>query len=97
MQTAIAYTASISDGQGFILTYWTDDWGTYNGYQAAPSLNQGYNAGVVTLTSVAAAMPVGDPSLTPPHLYYIIRVDNVSSRNGNPAVVTMFDIYNAWQ
>ena len=97
MQTAIAYTATISDGQGFILTYWTDDWGTFNAYQAAPSLNQGYNAGVVSLTSVAAAMPVGDPSITPPHLYYIIEVRNVSSQNGNPAIVTTFDIYNAWQ
>jgi hypothetical protein len=97
MQTAIAYTASILDGHGFILTYWTDDWGTFNAYQAAPSLNQGYNAGIVSLTSVSAAMPVGDPSLTPPHLYYIIYVTNVSSKNGNPAVVTMFDIYNAWQ
>ena len=65
MQTAIAYTATISDGQGFILTYWTDDCGTFNAYQAAPSLNQGYNAGVVSLTSVAAAMPVGDPSIIP--------------------------------
>jgi hypothetical protein len=95
MQTAIIYTASTTAGVTFLLTYWTYDWGTFDAFQAAPSLNQGFNAGVVSVTKVTANMPVRDPNN--PALYYSIYVKNEGDPSINPSEVTMFDIYNAWQ
>jgi hypothetical protein len=94
VQTAIIYTFSFTAGQTFTLTYWTNDWGTFNAYQAAPSLNQGFNAGAVSMT-VEADMPVSDPNN--PGLFYTLRVTNDGDPNLNPSQVTMCDIYNAWQ
>jgi hypothetical protein len=93
MQTAIIYTfSSLTPGEHFDLWYYVDDWGTFNGFQVAPSLNQGYNQGQVSITSVVANMPVNDPSLNRPQLIYIINGINQSS-----AGATMVDVYNAWQ
>jgi hypothetical protein len=95
VQTAIIYTFSSTAGHTFTLTYWTYDWGTFDAFQAAPSLNQGFNAGVVSVTQVKATMPVGDPNK--PALFYTILVHNEGDPNINPNEVTMCDIYNAWQ
>ena len=95
MQTAIIYTFTFKAGQSFTLTYWTDDWGMYDGFQAAPSLNQGFNSGVVSVTQVKATMPVSDPNH--PSLFYTIVVKNEGDPKLNPSQVTMCDIYNAWQ
>ena len=95
MQTAIIYTYSNTAGWTLNLTYWTYDWGTFNAFQAAPSLNQGFNAGVVSVTQVEATMPVEDPNN--PALFYTISVKNMGDPKLNPSEVTMFDIYNAWQ
>ena len=74
MQIDHIFTFSSRAGQTFYFTYWTNDWGTFNAFQAAPSLNQGFNAGVVSVTSVTATMPVSDPNQ--PKLFYTIYVKN---------------------
>ncbi len=95
MQTAIIYTFSFTAGHTLTLTYWTDDWGTFDAFQAAPSLNQGFNTGVVSVTQVEATMPVADENH--PSLFYTIVVKNMGNPALNPYEVTMCDIYNAWQ
>ncbi len=95
MQVDHIFNFSSRAGQTFYFTYWTDDWGTFNDFQASPSLNQGFNAGVVSVTSVTATMPVESPNN--PHLFYTNFVKNEGDPRLNPNEVTMFDIYNAWQ
>lgn len=97
MQTAIIVTFSFTAGQVFTVWYWTYDWGTFDAYQAAPSYNQGYNAGVVSIAKVTATMPVNDPSLNKPALFYTILIKNEGDPKLNPSEVTMCDLYNAWQ
>ena len=93
MQTAIIYTfSSLTPGEPFDLWYYTNDWGTFNAFQVAPSFNIGYNQGQVHITSVVANMPVNDPSLHPSQLIYIVNGINQTSTGD-----TMVDIYNAWQ
>jgi hypothetical protein len=93
MQTAIIYTfTALNPGEHFDLWVYTDDWGTFNSFQAAPSLNQGYNQGEVSITSVVAHMPVNDPSLNPPQLIYVVNGINQTS-----AGATQVDVYRARQ
>jgi hypothetical protein len=93
MQTAIIYTfSSLTPGEPFDLWFYTDDWGTFNAFQVAPSYNQGYNQGQVSITSVVANMPVTDPSINAPQLIYIVNGINQTSIGD-----TMVDVYNAWQ
>ena len=93
MQTAIIYTFSnLTPGEHFDLWYYTDDWGTFNTFQLAPSYNQGYNQGQVSFSGMGAAMPVNDPSLNNPQLAYI-----VSGINQTTIGDTSIDVYNAWQ
>lgn len=93
MQTQIIYTFSSSAGDWGYIWVWTNDWGTFNDFQIAPSYNQGYNQGQASITQVQAIMPVADPSLTTPSLAYVVTWKNTGSGPG----VSMFDLYNAWQ
>ena len=95
MQVAKIYTTSFTAGQTFGVTYGTNDWGMWDSFQAAPSLNQGFNAGVVSVTQIEATMPVA--SENNPSLFYTIWVKNEGNPALNPYEVTMCDIYNAWQ
>jgi hypothetical protein len=93
MNTAIIYTfSSLQPGWLFDLWVYTDDWGTFNAYQVAPSYNIGYNQGRVSITSIVANMPVVDPALEKPQLIYIVSGIDQSS-----AGATMVDVYRAWQ
>jgi hypothetical protein len=89
MQVDHFFTFSTLPGQTVKVTYWTNDWGDYNGFQVAPSLNQGFNSGVVSITGVTATMPVSEPYNAA--LFYTIVVSNEGG------VITMVDLYNAWQ
>jgi hypothetical protein len=95
VQTAKIFTFSFKAGQTMTCTYWTYDWGTFDAFQAAPSLNQGFNAGVVSVTQVKATMPV--ENVNSPALFYTILVKNEGDPSLNPNEVTMCDVYNAWQ
>lgn len=95
MQTATIFTFSFTAGQTMTCTYWTYDWGTFDAFQAAPSFNQGFNAGVVSVTKVEATMPVA--SENNPALFYTILVKNEGDPKLNPYEVTMCDVINAWQ
>ncbi|MGO9933710.1 MAG: hypothetical protein ACLPV8_18125 [Steroidobacteraceae bacterium] len=93
MQTAIIYTFSnLKPGETFDLWVYTNDWGTFDTFQVAPSYNQGYNQGRVSITSVVADMPVNDPSLNRPQLIYIVNGINQTSIGD-----TQTDVYRAWQ
>jgi hypothetical protein len=88
MQTAIIYTFSnLTSGEPFDLWYYTNDWGTFNTFQVAPSYNQGENYGQVSITSVVAYMP---DQFMSPQLIYIVSGINTSEGG-------TFDVYNAWQ
>jgi len=89
MQTDIIYTYTLAPGQVLYLWFWTSDWGTFNAFQAAPSLNQGFNSGQVSLLQVQANMPVAEPNFA--SLAYVLTVQNTGGS------LTMTDIYNAWQ
>ena len=95
MQVAKIFTFSLVAGETMTCTYWTYDWGTYNSYSAAPSLNQGFNAGVVAVTQVEATMPVA--SENNPALFYTILVKDMGNPALNPDQKTMCDVFNAWQ
>ncbi|HET7892436.1 MAG TPA: hypothetical protein VFL34_12965 [Candidatus Sulfotelmatobacter sp.] len=100
MNTAIIFTWSASPGANLTLWWWTDDWGTFHTFQAAPSYNQGYNQGVASLVQVRAYMPVVDPNQSQtPTLAYIMSVLNLSGQAGQPASSghSMIDVYAAWQ
>jgi hypothetical protein len=98
MNVATIYTFSSVAAETFTLSYNTNDWGWYNGYQAAPSLNQGFNTGICTVSEVQAYMPVYDPGGPgSPRLLYYIEVKNLGNPADNPNETSMFDIYNAWQ
>jgi len=95
MQVAKICTFSFVAGQTITCTYWTYDWGTFDDFQAAPSLNQGFNAGVVSVTQILATMPVA--SENNPALFYTILVKNEGDPKLNPDEVTMCDVNNTWQ
>jgi hypothetical protein len=99
MNTAIIYTWSAPPGWDLTLWWWTDDWGTFHTFQAAPSHQQGYNQGVASVSEVRAYMPIADPSLQTPTLAYIITVQNLSGESGQPSSSgnSMIDVYAAWQ
>ncbi len=90
MQTEVVYTYSSSPGETLFLWVWTNDFGTYDAFQAAPSLNQGFNEGEVTISEVRAHMPVTAPAQSP-SLAYILTIQNTGGG------YTMVDVYNAWQ
>ena len=99
MNTAIIYTWSAVPNSNLTLWWWTDDWGAFHAFQAAPSYNQGYNQGVSTVTEVRAYMPPVDPAQQKPSLAYIISVKNLSGQSGQPnsSGNSMIDVYAAWQ
>lgn len=99
MNKAIIYTWAAKPGYHLTLWYWTNDWGTFNAFQAAPSYNQGYNQGVASVSEVRAYMPVVDPAIQVPSLAYIITVQNLSGQAGQPdsSGFLSIDVYNAWQ
>jgi hypothetical protein len=99
MNTAIIYTWTAPPNYHLTLWWWTDDWGTFHTFQAAPSYNQGYNQGVASVSQVRAYMPPVDPSLQKPTLAYIMTIQNLSGQAGQPSSSgnSMIDVYGAWQ
>lgn len=98
MQVAKFFTFSNTAGESLTVSYQTDDFGWYDGWQAAPSLNQGFNTGICAVTEVQAYMPVFDPGGPgSPQLFYYITVKNTGNPADNPSETSMFDLYNAWQ
>jgi hypothetical protein len=99
MNKAIIFTWTAPPGWHLTLWWWTDDWGTFHTFQAAPSYNQGYNNGVATVTDVRAYMPPVDPALQRPSLAYIIGVQNLTGQPGQPnsGGTATIDVYAAWQ
>ena len=93
MQTALLYTWSAPPGFTLYLWWWTNDWGKFHAFSAAPSYNQGFNQGMVAISQVRAYMPVIDPTgPQTPKLAYIITAQNLSGIG-----VSMYDFFGAWQ
>lgn len=99
VNTAIIFAWTAKPNFNLTLWWWTNDWGTFHSFQAAPSYNQGYNQGVATITEVRAYMPPVDPALAKPTLAYIISVQNLSGQANQPnsSGFSTIDVYAAWQ
>lgn len=99
MNTGTIYTWTAPPGYHLTLWWWTDDWGTFHAFQAAPTHNQGYNQGVASVSEVRAYMPPVDPSLQVPTLAYIITVQNLSGQPDQPnsSGNSTIDVLAAWQ
>ena len=99
MNTGTIYTWTAPPNYYLTLWWWTDDWGTFHTFQAAPSYQQGYNQGVASISEVRAYMPVVDPSRQKPRLAYIITVQNLSGQANQPSSSgnSTIDVLAAWQ
>jgi hypothetical protein len=89
---ALIYTWSAQPNFSLSLWWWTNDWGAFHAFSAAPSYNLGFNQGQCAITEIRAYMPVANPAVQKPQLAYVTFVKNQSGIG-----VSSYDIFAIWQ